>query len=104
MPQQAWIQNATLRDNILFNTSLDRIKYERIIEACALGPDLDVLLEGDLTEIGEKVSQNYSFLIKPMKLENYTACCKLTLHLAGHQLERRPEAESESGKSCLSRQ
>ena len=59
MPQQAWIQNATLRDNILFNTSLDRIKYERVIEACALEPDLDVLHKGDLTEIGEKVSQNY---------------------------------------------
>lgn len=57
MPQQAWIQNATLRDNILFSTSLDRIKYERVIEACALGPDLDVLLEGDLTEIGEKVAE-----------------------------------------------
>ena len=69
VPQQAWIQNATLRDNILFNTSLDRIKYERVIEACALEPDLDVLLKGDLTEIGEKVSQNYFLLMKPIRLE-----------------------------------
>ena len=68
MPQQAWIQNATLRDNILFSTNLDRIKYERVIEGCALGPDIDVLHGGDLTEIGEKVSPNYFLLIESILL------------------------------------
>ena len=56
IPQQAWIQNATLRDNILFKSPLDNVKYERIIKACALLPDVEVLPGGDLTEIGEKVS------------------------------------------------
>lgn len=42
VPQQAWIQNATLQDNILFGRSMDRKRYDQIIEACALKPDLEV--------------------------------------------------------------
>ncbi|KAL3269849.1 hypothetical protein HHI36_008907 [Cryptolaemus montrouzieri] len=52
--QQAWIQNATLRDNILFGKSFDKKLYEKVIEACALKADLAMLPAGDQTEIGEK--------------------------------------------------
>ncbi|XP_015591556.1 multidrug resistance-associated protein 1 isoform X6 [Cephus cinctus] len=52
--QQAWIQNATLQDNILFGKPLDKTLYNRVVEACALGPDLKMLPAGDQTEIGEK--------------------------------------------------
>uniref|UniRef100_A0A8C6PZF3 ABC-type glutathione-S-conjugate transporter n=1 Tax=Nothobranchius furzeri TaxID=105023 RepID=A0A8C6PZF3_NOTFU len=55
VPQQAWIQNATLRNNILFGKSYDERKYHRVLDACALTPDLEVLPGGDMTEIGEKV-------------------------------------------------
>lgn len=54
VPQQAWIQNATLKDNVLFGAELDEAKYERIVDACALRPDLSILPAGDSTEIGEK--------------------------------------------------
>ncbi|XP_068141679.1 multidrug resistance-associated protein 1 isoform X2 [Drosophila tropicalis] len=54
VPQQAWIQNATLRDNILFGEKYDRKRYNRVIDACALRADIDILSAGDLTEIGEK--------------------------------------------------
>lgn len=54
VPQQAWIQNATLQDNILFGRSMDRKKYDAVIDACALKPDLEILPGGDQTEIGEK--------------------------------------------------
>ncbi|KAJ0067200.1 hypothetical protein NL108_012940, partial [Boleophthalmus pectinirostris] len=54
VPQQAWIQNATLRDNILFGSAYEKGRFQQIIEACALGPDLELLAAGDLTEIGEK--------------------------------------------------
>uniref|UniRef100_A0A8C6MEE9 ABC-type glutathione-S-conjugate transporter n=1 Tax=Nothobranchius furzeri TaxID=105023 RepID=A0A8C6MEE9_NOTFU len=54
VPQQAWIQNATLRDNILFGSPYEDKKFQNVIEACALGPDLKLLAAGDLTEIGEK--------------------------------------------------
>uniref|UniRef100_A0A8C2GQ22 Multidrug resistance-associated protein 1 n=1 Tax=Cyprinus carpio TaxID=7962 RepID=A0A8C2GQ22_CYPCA len=54
VPQQAWIQNATLKDNILFGREAKDSWYEKVVEACALLPDLEVLPGGDLTEIGEK--------------------------------------------------
>lgn len=52
--QQAWIQNATLKDNILFGQPFNTELYEKVIEACALKPDLEILPGGDMTEIGEK--------------------------------------------------
>ncbi|KAJ8721589.1 hypothetical protein PYW07_002364 [Mythimna separata] len=52
--QQAWIQNATLQNNILFDKKMDRNKYNKILEACALATDLEILPGGDQTEIGEK--------------------------------------------------
>ncbi|NXX99006.1 MRP2 protein, partial [Centropus bengalensis] len=54
VPQQAWIQNATLKDNILFGSKLDEARYQQVIKACALLPDLELLPAGDKTEIGEK--------------------------------------------------
>ncbi|KAJ1877065.1 hypothetical protein LPJ57_004145, partial [Coemansia sp. RSA 486] len=54
VPQQPWIMNATLRDNILFGHRFDQAFYDRVIDACALRPDLDMLPAGDKTEIGEK--------------------------------------------------
>ncbi|XP_029140029.1 canalicular multispecific organic anion transporter 1 [Protobothrops mucrosquamatus] len=54
VPQQAWIQNATLKDNILFGSPLYEARYQQVLEACALLPDLQLLPGGDLTEIGEK--------------------------------------------------
>ncbi|XP_033248602.1 multidrug resistance-associated protein 1 isoform X7 [Drosophila miranda] len=54
VPQQAWIQNATVRDNILFGQQYDRKRYNKVIDACALRADIDILSAGDLTEIGEK--------------------------------------------------
>ncbi|XP_011343424.1 multidrug resistance-associated protein 1 isoform X3 [Ooceraea biroi] len=52
--QQPWIQNATLQDNVLFGKALNKSLYNRVIEACALSPDLKMLPAGDQTEIGEK--------------------------------------------------
>lgn len=46
--QDPWIQNATLRDNILMGSPLDQARYDRVLDACALRPDLDVLPAGVL--------------------------------------------------------
>ncbi|XP_040919381.1 multidrug resistance-associated protein 1 [Toxotes jaculatrix] len=54
VPQQAWIQNSTLRDNIVFGQERREAWYQRVVEACALQPDLEILPAGDETEIGEK--------------------------------------------------
>lgn len=53
-PQSAWIQNATVRDNVVFGKDFDPAWYAAVIEACALQPDIDMLPDGDMTEIGER--------------------------------------------------
>ncbi|KAM9636100.1 multidrug resistance-associated protein 1-like isoform 1-T1 [Trichechus inunguis] len=52
--QQAWIQNCILQENILFGSIMQKPFYERVLEACALLPDLEQLPNGDQTEIGER--------------------------------------------------
>ncbi|KAK3326328.1 P-loop containing nucleoside triphosphate hydrolase protein [Apodospora peruviana] len=53
-PQYAWIQNTTVKENILFGKDMDKEWYAEVIKACALQPDLDMLPNNDLTEIGER--------------------------------------------------
>lgn len=52
--QTPWILNATLRDNILFGSPMDEARYSRVLSVCQLKHDLEMLTDGDLTEIGEK--------------------------------------------------
>ncbi|RHZ33185.1 hypothetical protein DYB31_007822, partial [Aphanomyces astaci] len=52
--QQAWIQNMTIRENILFGHPYDRVKYNNVLAACALSKDLTLFPAGDRTEIGQK--------------------------------------------------
>ncbi|KAG0339821.1 hypothetical protein BG004_006659 [Podila humilis] len=52
--QQAWIMNGTVRDNILFGRVLNQDWYDRVLDVCGLGPDLEMLPAGDMTEIGER--------------------------------------------------
>ncbi|PIL27467.1 ATP-binding cassette transporter [Ganoderma sinense ZZ0214-1] len=54
VPQTAWIMNATLRQNIIFGQPEDDERLHEIVEACCLGPDLEMLPHGEQTEIGEK--------------------------------------------------
>ena len=72
--QQAWIQNMSLKDNILFHTTtntqisssyqsetfltkmenlFNQNRYSRVLEACSLKSDLETFANGDQTEIGE---------------------------------------------------
>ncbi|KFY46523.1 hypothetical protein V495_02419 [Pseudogymnoascus sp. VKM F-4514 (FW-929)] len=53
-PQYAWIQNASVRENIVFGKDMERGWYDKVIDACALRPDLEMLPSGDGTEIGER--------------------------------------------------
>lgn len=54
VPQQAWIQNMTVRDNILFGHEYDEQLYDSVVAACSLRADLETLPGGDDAEIGEK--------------------------------------------------
>ncbi|XP_029847824.3 multidrug resistance-associated protein 5 isoform X2 [Ixodes scapularis] len=52
--QQAWIFNATIRDNILFGLPYLKSRYDAVLDACCLLPDLAQFTSSDLTEIGER--------------------------------------------------
>lgn len=52
--QSAWIQTGSIRDNILFGSSMDDQRYQETLEKCCLVKDLELLAYGDLTEIGER--------------------------------------------------
>ncbi|KAL8134639.1 hypothetical protein AgCh_009604 [Apium graveolens] len=54
VPQSAWIQTGSIRENILFGSDLDYKKYQETLEKCSLVKDLELLPRGDLTEIGER--------------------------------------------------
>ncbi|KAM0788854.1 hypothetical protein ACM66B_002939 [Microbotryomycetes sp. NB124-2] len=53
-PQQAWMQSASLRDNILFGQPYDEVRYDKVVRDACLEADFAMLPSGDLTEIGEK--------------------------------------------------
>ncbi|KAA8569106.1 hypothetical protein EYC84_000776 [Monilinia fructicola] len=50
--QTPWIENATIKDNILFGLPFDSTRYQKVIDACALTKDLRMFDDGDLTEVG----------------------------------------------------
>ena len=52
--QTAFILNDTVRGNILLGAPMDEPFYQRVLAACALLPDLQILPGGDMTQIGEK--------------------------------------------------
>ncbi|CAG0921145.1 unnamed protein product, partial [Notodromas monacha] len=52
--QEAWIRNMSLKENILCGNKFKRTKYQQVVFAAALQPDIDILIAGDETEIGEK--------------------------------------------------
>ncbi|KDR83121.1 hypothetical protein GALMADRAFT_263529 [Galerina marginata CBS 339.88] len=52
--QESWVQNATIRDNILFGSAYDEERYNEVIRQCALLHDLELFVAGDKTEVGER--------------------------------------------------
>ncbi|CAA7016303.1 unnamed protein product [Microthlaspi erraticum] len=52
--QSPWIQSGKVEDNILFGKPMEREWYERVLEACSLNKDLELLPFHDQTVIGER--------------------------------------------------
>ena len=61
--QQAWIRNATVRENILFGREMEEKWYKKVLQSCCLGPDLKSFPAGDLTEVRQEDNFCPSFLI-----------------------------------------
>ncbi|KAF7367211.1 ATP-binding cassette transporter [Mycena sanguinolenta] len=52
--QESWVQNETIRENILFGAEYDEVRYKKVLHQCALERDLELFEAGDATEVGEK--------------------------------------------------
>lgn len=52
--QQPWVFSASLRQNIVFGNKFDNARYSKIIKACALDKDIEVMPNGDSTMIGDR--------------------------------------------------
>jgi ABC-type multidrug transport system fused ATPase/permease subunit len=52
--QEAWLVNATVKENIIFASPLDEKRYRAVLKACALERDIEILDAGDKTLVGEK--------------------------------------------------
>lgn len=52
--QSPWLEHLSIRDNILFGEPFESERYHEVIECCALQHDLEILEDGDATEIGER--------------------------------------------------
>lgn len=52
--QSPWLRHQSIKDNILFGYPHDEERYNQVIECCALKPDLEILEDGDGTEIGAR--------------------------------------------------
>ncbi|KAG9233617.1 putative ABC bile acid transporter [Amylocarpus encephaloides] len=50
--QIPWIENASFKSNILFGLPCDETRYQKVIQVCALNKDLEMLSDGEDTEIG----------------------------------------------------
>ncbi|KDR74315.1 hypothetical protein GALMADRAFT_250126 [Galerina marginata CBS 339.88] len=52
--QESWVQNQTIRDNILFGSPYEEERYQKVIKQCGLERDLGLFDAGDATEVGER--------------------------------------------------
>ncbi|XP_047611778.1 ATP-binding cassette sub-family C member 4-like [Phacochoerus africanus] len=53
VPQQPWLFPGTVRSNILFGKKYEKDRYEKVLKACALEEQLELLEAGDQTVVGD---------------------------------------------------
>ena len=83
VPQQAWIQNATVQYNIVFGKNFDKRRYNKVLEGCALLPDLKILPGKNQFHA---TSRGSSGSIQTLALGWRLECSKVVLYVAVSQL------------------
>ncbi|KAJ6593376.1 P-loop containing nucleoside triphosphate hydrolase protein [Mycena capillaripes] len=53
-PQESWLQNETIRENIVMGTHFDEERYNKVLDQCGLTTDLALFERGDQTMVGER--------------------------------------------------
>ncbi|KAK3688284.1 P-loop containing nucleoside triphosphate hydrolase protein [Podospora appendiculata] len=51
--QTAWLESMSIRENILFSTAYDEVRYRQVIDTCCLRDDINEFKSKDSTLIGE---------------------------------------------------
>ncbi|PPD68765.1 hypothetical protein GOBAR_DD34358 [Gossypium barbadense] len=54
VPQRAWVQTGSIRENILFGKDMKKAFYEDVLEACALNQDIEMWDNKDMSIVGER--------------------------------------------------
>ncbi|KAF9219896.1 P-loop containing nucleoside triphosphate hydrolase protein [Gyrodon lividus] len=52
--QSPWLRQQSIKENIIFGYPYDEVRYNAVIECCMLRPDLNILEDGDATEVGAR--------------------------------------------------
>ncbi|XP_016982738.1 probable multidrug resistance-associated protein lethal(2)03659 [Drosophila rhopaloa] len=52
--QESWVFEGTIRDNIVFVEDYNERRYKKVVKACGLERDMELLPRGDLTVVGER--------------------------------------------------
>ena len=60
VPHDAWIQQDTIFNNIVFGLPLIESKMDKIMKGCSLGEDLKKLPQGEQTMCGDHVRINFN--------------------------------------------
>lgn len=61
LAQSPWIHSGKIEENILFDKDMDRIRYDKVLEACALKKDLEILHFGDQTVISDAHTESHLY-------------------------------------------
>lgn len=61
--QTPWLFEATIRQNILFGSKMNRLRYRQVLKCCQLENDLVSFPFGDKTIVGERGKIGYPFVI-----------------------------------------
>ncbi|KAH7176372.1 P-loop containing nucleoside triphosphate hydrolase protein, partial [Dactylonectria macrodidyma] len=91
--QEAWLTDDTVRNNIIFGRDFDDERYEAVLGACALLPDLAMLSQRDLTFVGDGGQKQRVALARAL----YSTACHLLL-------DDYLSAVENHTASCISRQ
>jgi ABC-type transport system involved in cytochrome bd biosynthesis fused ATPase/permease subunit len=81
--QTPWLRHQSIRENILFDSPYEEERYNQVVECCALKPDLDILEDGDSTEIGVRC-----VVLSKLKSIGITLFCSRGVSLSGGQKAR----------------
>ena len=80
-----FLQNATIRENICFGRPFEAERYWKAVHDACLEADLDVLPNGDMTEVGERVRRGSIFFWSAVVTNEI---CWQGISLSGGQKQR----------------